>query len=86
MRIDMIHGNGGKQTSSLINDIFIKYFSNKVLNRLEDSAIVSVKERLRLRPIPLLYHLSFFRVVILVSWQCAGQSMIYPLWVQLRSI
>lgn len=46
MRIDMIHGNGGKQTSSLINDIFIKYFSNKVLNRLEDAAIVSVKGKI----------------------------------------
>lgn len=42
MKIDMSHGSGGKQTSNLINDIFIKYFNNEILNKLEDAAVLSV--------------------------------------------
>ena len=42
MKIDMSYGSGGKQTSNLINDIFLKNFDNKVLNKLEDSAVLNV--------------------------------------------
>ena len=38
MIIDMAYGSGGKETSSLINGIFLKHFDNKILNKLEDAA------------------------------------------------
>jgi hydrogenase expression/formation protein HypE len=38
MIIDMSYGSGGKETSSLINNIFLKHFDNKILNKLEDAA------------------------------------------------
>ncbi|MDF2869630.1 MAG: hydrogenase expression/formation protein HypE [Anaerocolumna sp.] len=46
MQIDMSYGSGGKQTTSLINEIFMKHFSNEVLNKLEDSAVLTVKNRI----------------------------------------
>jgi hydrogenase expression/formation protein HypE len=46
MKIDMSYGSGGKQTSNLINDIFVRHFDNKILNRLEDSAVVQVKGKI----------------------------------------
>ncbi len=46
MKITMSHGSGGAQTSSLIHDIFLHYFSNPVLNRLEDSAVLKVPEKI----------------------------------------
>ncbi len=42
MKINMSHGSGGAQTSGLINDIFLKAFGNKILNRLEDAAVLSL--------------------------------------------
>ncbi|MHB8280628.1 MAG: hydrogenase expression/formation protein HypE [Candidatus Humimicrobiaceae bacterium] len=35
------HGDGGIKTGELINNLIIKYFGNKILNRLEDSAIIN---------------------------------------------
>lgn len=46
MKIDMSYGSGGKQTSNLINDIFLKHFNNKTLNKLEDAAVLSVTGRI----------------------------------------
>ncbi len=46
MHIDMSYGSGGKQTTSLINDVFVKHFSNSVLQKMEDSAVLTVKERI----------------------------------------
>ena len=43
MHIDMSYGSGGKQTSSLIQEIFLEAFHNKILDRLEDSAVLKVK-------------------------------------------
>jgi len=42
MKIDLSYGSGGKQTSNLINDIFLKHFNNKILNKLEDSAVLNI--------------------------------------------
>jgi hydrogenase expression/formation protein HypE len=42
MKIDMSYGSGGKQTGNLINEVFLKHFDNKILNRLEDSAVLKV--------------------------------------------
>lgn len=46
MQIDMSYGSGGKQTTSLINEVFVKHFSNPVLLKMEDSAVLSVKGRI----------------------------------------
>jgi len=46
MKIDMSYGSGGKQTSNLINDIFLKHFDNKILNKLEDAAVLQVSGKI----------------------------------------
>ncbi len=46
MKITMAHGSGGESTSKLIKDVFAKYFKNEILDRLEDSAVVDVSERI----------------------------------------
>lgn len=44
MKIDMSYGSGGKQTSQMIHDIFLKHFNNEILAKMEDSAVLKVKE------------------------------------------
>lgn len=46
MKIDMSYGSGGKQTNSLINDIFLKTFDNEILNKLEDGAVLDIQGRI----------------------------------------
>lgn len=46
MKIDMAYGSGGKQTSSLINDIFLRNFDNKILAKMEDSAVLNVSGKI----------------------------------------
>jgi hydrogenase expression/formation protein HypE len=46
MKIDMSYGSGGKQTGNLIQEIFLKHFNNKTLNKLEDSAVLSVNGKI----------------------------------------
>ncbi len=38
----MAHGGGGEETQELIKNLFIKYFSNPILEALEDSATLEV--------------------------------------------
>ena len=40
MKITMAHGSGGKSTDELIDKIFAKHFSNEILDKMEDSALV----------------------------------------------
>ncbi len=40
MKITLAHGSGGKSTTDLIESVFAKHFSNPILNRMEDSAVV----------------------------------------------
>lgn len=40
MKITLAHGSGGKSTSDLIDSVFARYFSNPILNMMEDSAVV----------------------------------------------
>ena len=40
MKISMAHGSGGHATSELISSLFAKAFSNPILSRMEDSAVV----------------------------------------------
>lgn len=42
MRINMSHGSGGKASADLMRDIFGKYFSNSVLDKLEDAAVLEL--------------------------------------------
>src|SRR5262245_53109661 len=46
MKIDMAYGSGGKQTSNLIHDIFLRNFDNKILGRMEDAAVLKVNGKL----------------------------------------
>ena len=39
--ITLAHGSGGAESASLLKSVFIKHFNNEVLDRLEDSAVVS---------------------------------------------
>ena len=39
MRITMQHGNGGRETTQIINDIFLKHYGNKILCKMEDAAV-----------------------------------------------
>lgn len=40
--ISMAHGSGGEQSSELMKEIFGKYFSNDVLDKLEDGAVIDI--------------------------------------------
>ncbi len=42
--VNMSHGSGGKAMRALIDDVFIKGFSNPILDQLEDQARLSLKE------------------------------------------
>ena len=42
MKIDISYGSGGKQTSSLINEIFLKNYGNEVLSKMEDAAVLNI--------------------------------------------
>lgn len=42
-KISLAHGSGGKQTNKLINDLFVKYFSNNILNEMGDSAHIKLR-------------------------------------------
>ena len=43
-KILLSHGSGGKLMHSLIKDIFIKRFSNKILDELNDSAVLQIPQ------------------------------------------
>ncbi|MCA5010684.1 hydrogenase expression/formation protein HypE, partial [Clostridioides difficile] len=38
--------SGGKQTGNLINEVFLKHFNNKTLNKLEDAAVLNIKGKI----------------------------------------
>jgi len=46
MKIDMSHGSGGKQTSNLISEVFLKYFDNETLNKMEDAAVLDISGKI----------------------------------------
>lgn len=43
-QIELCHGDGGKYTSSLINDLFYKYFNNEILLQSTDSAVFQINK------------------------------------------
>ncbi len=42
MKITMAHGSGGKSSAQLMKDIFGKHFSNDVLAKMEDAAVLEL--------------------------------------------
>lgn len=46
MKITMAHGSGGKSSAQLMSDIFGKHFSNSVLNKMEDAAVLDIPGRI----------------------------------------
>lgn len=40
MKIELRHGSGGEETGRLIHEVFASYFSNPILNRMEDGAVL----------------------------------------------
>jgi hypothetical protein len=38
--ITMAHGSGGKDSAALMGDVFGRHFSNEVLDRLDDGAVL----------------------------------------------
>ncbi len=44
-KVLLSHGSGGVETQELIKEIFLKHFSNPVLNELEDAAILSLSSK-----------------------------------------
>lgn len=48
MIIKMAHGSGGKETETLIHQIFLQYFKDEHLSRMEDAAVVELQGRVAL--------------------------------------
>lgn len=46
VKITLAHGSGGNSTTELIDKIFAKHFSNPVLDRMEDSAVVDGADKI----------------------------------------
>jgi hydrogenase expression/formation protein HypE len=46
MKIDMSYGSGGKQTSNLINEVFLRCYNNKILSKMEDAAVLPINGRI----------------------------------------
>lgn len=44
-KILLAHGGGGEESRQLIKDMFVKHFSNPILNRLEDAAIFEINSK-----------------------------------------
>lgn len=42
MKIDISFGSGGKQTSNLINQIFLNNYGNEILGKMEDAAVLNI--------------------------------------------
>jgi len=45
-QILLSHGGGGEETQKLIKDLFFKYFSNPILEKMEDAAVFKVNSKL----------------------------------------
>ena len=45
-QILLSHGGGGEETQKLIKDLFFKYFSNPILEKMEDAAVIETGSKL----------------------------------------
>ncbi len=46
MKIEMAHGSGGKASAKLMEDVFAKHFTNEILDKMEDGALLNVSEQI----------------------------------------
>ncbi|MEG1583737.1 MAG: hydrogenase expression/formation protein HypE, partial [Anaerovorax sp.] len=46
MKINMSHGSGGKASADIMRDIFGKEFSNDVLDKMEDAAVLEINGKI----------------------------------------
>ncbi|MEG1496699.1 MAG: hydrogenase expression/formation protein HypE [Clostridiales bacterium] len=46
MKITMAHGSGGKSSAELMQQIFGKHFSNEILNKMEDAAVLEINGKI----------------------------------------
>ncbi|MDO4542506.1 MAG: hydrogenase expression/formation protein HypE [Bacillota bacterium] len=46
MKITMAHGSGGKSSAELMQGVFGKHFSNEVLDKMEDAAVLDIQGRI----------------------------------------
>ncbi|MCL2323044.1 MAG: hydrogenase expression/formation protein HypE [Oscillospiraceae bacterium] len=46
MKINLSHGNGGRETSKLIDELFMKYFRNEKNKIMEDAAVLDVSNKI----------------------------------------
>lgn len=46
MKIDMSHGSGGRASADLMKEIFAKHYSNDILNKMEDAAVLDLRGRI----------------------------------------
>ena len=45
-KILLAHGTGGEETQKLIKNLFLRYFGNPILNRLDDGAVLELSGKL----------------------------------------
>lgn len=45
-KILLAHGGGGEETQKLIKDMFLRHFSNNILDRLEDASILEISSKI----------------------------------------
>ena len=45
-QILLSHGGGGEETQKLIKELFFKYFSNPILEKMEDAAVLNINSKL----------------------------------------
>ncbi|RUM30346.1 MAG: hydrogenase expression/formation protein HypE [Aquifex sp.] len=45
-KILLSHGSGGEETQKLIKNLFLKHFSNEILNKLEDASILNISGKI----------------------------------------
>ena len=46
MKITMAHGSGGKDSAELMANIFGKHFSNEILDKMEDAAVLQINGKI----------------------------------------
>lgn len=46
MKIDLSYGSGGRLTTQLINEVFVRNFDNAILRKMEDAAVVELKGKI----------------------------------------
>ncbi|MGI6765817.1 MAG: hydrogenase expression/formation protein HypE [Lentihominibacter sp.] len=46
MKITMAHGSGGKSSAQLMGDIFGKHFKNRILDKMEDAAVLDISGKI----------------------------------------